>query len=354
MDNNMNNNANEPTIEQIKESLDIVTVAEMYGELVKDGANYKFKNDTSIVVNPSKQIFSNFNGDITGGSVLDLVMYFEKLDIKAGINRLKELSSLDTYTVDPALQVKRREETKAKKQVDFQKLQQWGTQELQAVGVHRPIECIDASKILTHFIVPSELEKLFETKQLSAEYKKKLDYIFTNLIGWNKHFNCSSIVLKDDSGRIVDLIAYRPNKPQNYNEWSNPKYLYKNSHNRGDNFLYPFRKEVESILFKTTNDDKYVIVGEGIKNGLNALIYSVPYIPLESTSNKTSENLITYIRDLHEKGYDILGMFDGDKAGKKAHENFVKQSGLQISNFLDFKSNIDFVEYLQSGASNEK
>ena len=47
MDNNMNNNSNEPTIEQIKQSLDIITVAEMYGELVKSGSNYKFKNDSS-------------------------------------------------------------------------------------------------------------------------------------------------------------------------------------------------------------------------------------------------------------------------------------------------------------------
>jgi len=343
----------EPTIEQLKESLDIITVAEIYGELVKSGANYKFKNDASIVVNPSKQIFSNFNGDITGGSVLDLVMYFEKLDTKAGINRLKELSSLDTYIVDPALQIKRKEEVKAKKVVDFKKLNDWGIQELSLVGMHRPIEYQDKDGKILYFLVPSELERLFETKQLPAEYKQKLDYMFSNLIGWNKHFNCSSIVIKDDSGRIVDLIAYRPNKPQNYNEWSNPKYIYKNSHNRGENFLYPFRKEVESILFKATNDDKYVVVGEGIKNGLNALIYSVPYIPLESTSNKISEKLIAYIRDLHEKGYDIIGMFDGDKAGKKAHENFIKHSGLQISNFLDFNSGTDFVEYLQSGANHE-
>jgi len=142
MDNNMNNNSNEPTIDEIKKSLDIITVAEMYGELVKNGANFKFKNDTSIVVNPSKQIFSNFNGDITGGSVLDLVMYFEKLDTKAGINRLKELSSLDTYTVDPALQIKRKEEAKAKNVVDFKKLNDWGVQELSLVGVHRPFEVL--------------------------------------------------------------------------------------------------------------------------------------------------------------------------------------------------------------------
>jgi len=385
----MSNYANEPTLEQIKQSLDIITVAEMYGELVKNGANFKFKNDPSIVVNPAKQIFSNFNGDITGGSVLDLVMYFEKLDKKAGINRLKELSSLDTYTVDPALQIKRKEEAKAKKQVDFQKLQQWGTAELQSVGIHRPTEHIDSEEKLINFIIPTELLKLFETKILPAEYKQKINYLFTNLIGWNKHFNCSSIIIKDDSGQIVDLIAYRPQKPKNYNEWSNPKYIYKNSHNRGEKFLYPFRKEVESILNKPSNTDKYAIVGEGIKNGLNALLYSVPYISLESTSNTINNNLIDYIFDLEKKGFIILSMFDGDLAGAKSYLNFIKnyypsakdnieifikmkenivlpdksnqdivlsnyinfinKNAFQIKNFLEFNSNVDFVEYLQSG-----
>jgi len=382
--------SNEPSIDQIKQSLDIVTVAEMYGELVKNGANYKFKNDPSIVVNQSKQIFSNFNGDITGGSVLDLVMYFEKLDTKAGINRLKELSSLDTYTVDPALQIKRKEEAKAKKQVDFQKLQQWGTAELQSVGIHRPIEYQDKDGNTLHYHVPTELERLFETKTLPADYKQKLDYMFSNLIGWNKHFNCSSIVIKDDIGRIVDLIAYRPQKPQNYDRWDKrTKYIYKNSNNRGENFLYPFRKEVESILFKPTNKDKYVVVGEGIKNGLNALMYSVPYISLESTSSTISTKMINYVSDLEQKGFKLLCIFDGDLSGAKAFLSFIKhyyphtkddidsfvkdkenillkdksnykivvlnfinfinKNSFEIINFLDFDSEQDFVEYLQSG-----
>lgn len=341
-----NSNTNEPTLDQIKQSLDIVTVAELYGELTKNGANFSYKEDKSLVINPSKQIFSNFNGDITGGSVLDLVMYMEKVDLKTAIAKLKELSTLDTYTIDPSLQIKRKEKAKDKKQVDFKKLQEWGHEELRLVGVHRPIEYQTKEGKLTHFLVPSDIEKLFEAKTLPAEYKQKLDYMFTTLVGWNKHFKCSSIIIKDDSGRIVDLIAYRPNKPDNYNEWSNPKYIYKNSHNRGENFLYPFRKEVEPII----NREKYLIVGEGIKNGLNALLYSVPFITLESSSNKVNDKLINYIRDYHSKGFNVICMFDGDKAGAKAYENFKLQSGLEVDNFLKFDSNQDFVDYLQSEA----
>lgn len=345
----MSNNINEPTIEQIKQSLDIVTVAEMYGELVKNGANYKYKDDSSIVINPAKQIFSNFNGDIKGGSVLDLVMYMEKKDLQAGINRLKELSSLDTYTVDPALQIKRREEAEAKKVIDFQKLGYIGTLEIKAVGSKKPIETHYEERNYTELsIINSSLIKLFETKSFPLEYKRKIDYLFNTLIGWNDFFKCPSIILRDDTNKIVDIIAYRPAKPDHYDKWDNPKYIYKNSHNRGESFLYPFRKEVETILNKP-NADRFLIVGEGIKNGLNALIYSVPFITLESSSNTISDSLIAYIREYNDKGYNIIGMFDGDNAGAKAHESFVAQSGLQINNFLDFNSGLDFVDYLQSG-----
>jgi len=339
--------ANEPTLEQLKQSVDIIQVAEMYGELVKAGSSFHYKNNKSITFKPSKQIFSDFgSGDIIGGSVLDLIMLIENSSLSNAIIKLKELSVLDTYIVNPALQIKRKEEDKTAKIVDFQKLQDWGMQELKLVGMHRPIEYQDKDNQILHYIVADEFEKLFETKKLLAEYNQKINYLFSNLIGWNKHFNCPSIIIKDDTGRIVDLIAYRPNKPKNYDKWSNPKYIYKNSHNRGEKFLYPFRKEIEPIVWR----EKYLIVGEGIKNGLNALLYSVPFIALESSSNKISEELITYIKSYQSQGVDIICMFDGDKAGSKAYENFKLQSGLlNVKNFLDFESGIDFVEYLQGG-----
>lgn len=339
---------NEITVEQLKKLLDILTVAELYGEVVKNGANYKYKDNTSIVINPAKQIFSDFNGSITGGSVLDLVMYMEKIDLAQGINRLKTLSGNDDYIIDPSKQLQRKEEEKAKKVIDFQKLGYFGTKEINDVKYRRPAECLDKNSILTHYMVITEFAKLFETTELPKEYGKKIDYLFSNILGWSNFWNCPSIILRDDNNRIVDIISYRPTKPANYKDWENPKYIYKNSHNRGDHFLYPFRKEVEHILDDQSIDDRYLIIGEGIKNGLNALLYSVPYIPLESTSNKINQALIDYIKNYHTRGFSIITMFDGDKAGAKAHENFISQLGLPIENFFDFDSGLDFVNYLQS------
>jgi hypothetical protein len=383
----MGNNANEPTLEEIKQSLDIITVAEMYGELVKSGArgNYIYKDNKSISFDENKQIFKDWNGSMDkAGSVLDLVMLMEQKSMTEAIVRLKELSSLDTYTVDPSMQIKRREKAKEKKQVDLNKLQKWGGEELRLVCPHRPFEHKDKDFNTTHFILPQEMQKLFETKQLPAEYKEKLEYIFTHLIGWNKLFRCPSIILYDDNHQIVDLIAYRPNKPDSYENWRGGKYFYKNSHNRGVNFLYPFRKEIEPIIYR----EGYLIVGEGIKNALNALLYSAPFISLESTSNKMPKTLIAYIKEYIKNGSKIICMFDGDLAGASAFLNFIKSfdksyidmidtflnnkenkllpgrsnydkvlsntinfietNTLPLSNFLKFDSNMDFVEYLQA------
>lgn len=348
----------EPTTKQLKESLDILEVAKTYGELIKAGANYTYKDNKSITISPSKQIFSDFNGNITGGSVLDLIMLMENIwtppssqtkdEISQGIKRLKEFNGLDTYVVNPALQIKRKEEAKEKKVIDFDKLDYIGKKELKEVNVKLPAECLNKDNVLTHYIVYNEYKKLFETDTITADAKAKINYLFKNIIGWNEFFKCPSIIIKDDKNKIVDIIAYRPVKPAKFDNWTNPKYIYKNSHNRGVDFLYPFRKEVETILSKQQSD-KYLIVGEGIKNGLNALLYSAPFLTLESTSNKLSDELLSYIKSYHDKGYNIIGMFDGDKAGLNAFNKFLEQIKLPIKNFLDFNSNLDFVDYLHTG-----
>ncbi len=351
----------EKTIDELKKSLDIVTVAENYGELVKSGANFIYKNDKSIVINPAKQIFSDFNGTITGGSVLDLIMMMEKIwtppatptqeQIKEGIKKLKEFNGVDTYTINPALQIKRKKEEEKTKKVDFQKLGYIGMKEIEAVGYRKPVLIQDEYNKPIGYNLSTEYQKLFETMLLPADAKAKIDYLYTHILGWNDFFKCPSIIIRDSKNKIVDIISYRPVKPESYDNWTDPKYIYKNSHNRGKDFLFPFRKEFEAILFKQVKD-RYFIVGEGIKNGLNALLYSVPYITLESSSNKISDTLIAYIQDLVNRGFSLITMFDGDQAGAKAFYKFKEQTKLECKNFLDFNSGLDFVDYLQSEDNN--
>lgn len=327
-------------LEEIKASLDIVQIAEIYGELIKAGANYKYKNDISIVINPNKQIFSNFNGDITGGSVLDLIMYFEKLNLKDGITRLKELAGAETYHANPALQIKRKEEANKKKTIDFDKLALYANNDLNAVKKYQPFELeLDGHSSLS---IHKPFQKLFECTTLPIEMKPKLDYIHKHIIGFDTFYQCPSIIIRDCTGAIVDKCAYRPNQPKGFDNWSNPKYIHKNTTQRGEDFLYPFQIEIEKIIKR----EKYLVVGEGIKNAVNALLYSIPFISIESTSNTISVALKEYILDLDNKGLAITYMFDGDKAGKKAFEDFKEHTGLIGKNYLNFSSNIDFTEYM--------
>jgi len=339
-------------LDKLKKSLDIVAIAELYGELEKTGSNYRYKDDHSIVISPSKQIFSNFNGEIEGGSVLDLIAYMEKLELKDAIKRLKELAGADTYKIDPQKQLKRKKETTNKKEVDFSKLGYIGKLHLKEMQnynfVHTAIEQKDKS-FKDFVLIPEPFRKLFETTLLPIEYSKKIEYLKNNILGYDNFFNCPSLIIRDNTRKIVDIISYRPNKPKNYKNWSNPKYIYKNSHNRGKNFLFPFQIEFETIIKKQTTD-RFFIVGEGIKNAFNGLLYSTPYITLESTSNKISQNLKDYILNLIDRGYNLLTMFDGDKAGEKAYNKFKEQTNLQVENFFNFNSGLDFVDYIQGGS----
>ncbi len=336
----------EITIKELKDKLDIVEVAAMYGELIKTGANYKYKDDNSIVISPSKQIYSDFNGDITGATVYDLVKTKENLTDAETVNRLKELNDIEVYEINQELQIKRKNKEESKKNIDFEKLSYIGSKELEAVGIKAPIQCLDNNNNLTHFIVSDEYIKLFETAIIYPKAKANLNYLFQNIIGWNNFFKCPSIIIRNLDHKIVDIISYRPVKPTNFKTWTDPKYIYKNSHNRGADFLFPFRKEFESILDKQ-QQDKYFIVGEGIKNGLNALVYSVPFLTLESSSNTLTDDLINYIRSYHEKGFNLICFFDGDKAGMKAFLDFKDQIKIPVQNFLDFTSDLDFTDYLQ-------
>ena len=332
-----------PSLDEIKASLDIVTIAELYGTLQKQGANYKYEDDKSIVINPAKQIFSNFNGDITGGSVLDLVMYMEKLPLNEAITRLKELAGADTYHVDPAKQIQRKKEASKKKAVDFKSLGLFAKNDITAGQTKKPVPIIlEDEHTKSYLSINEAYTKLFERTQLPLEYQKKTDYLHRHIIGYDEYFRCASIIIKDTTGRVVDKCAYRPVKPDSYENWSDPKYIHKNSHNRGNQFLYPFQKEVESILKK----EDYFIVGEGIKNAVNALIYGVPYITIESTSNKANTNLLNYIKALLNNQYKVIAMFDGDKAGAVGFEALRKELGTDIENFFDFTSDDDFTSYI--------
>jgi len=329
-------------LEQLKASTDIVTVAEKYGELVKVGASFKYKDDSSIVINPSKQIFNNFSDSAknSSGTVLDLIIYMEKCDLAAGIKILKELNGIDDYVVSEEKRVQYKEEASKKKAIDFRKLGLFAKNDLSAGISKKPyILDIDGSQSLA---INDAYHKLFERTTFPMENKIKLDYLHSKILGYDEYYQCASIIIRDCTGKIVDKCAYRPNKPASYDNWNEPKYIYKNSHARGNEFLYPFQTEVEKILAR----EDYFVIGEGIKNAVNALIYAVPYITIESTSNKANDKLIEYIKNLLHNQYKVVAMFDGDKAGSNGFQTLKKELDIDIDNFFNFSTDQDFTSFI--------
>lgn len=192
--------------------------------------------------------------------------------------------------------------------------------------------------------VHSVFSKLFEGVYIDDVEESVAKYMFSNVIGWDNYFNCPVIILQDTAGAVVDIIKYRPNRT-GYDKLS--KYLQINNidkpTNRGKAFLYPFQIEMERLI----KQEQFVIVGEGLKNAVNALMLSVPYISIESTSNTNNQKLIDYINNLDALGIEIHGALDGDAPGKTAFNTLNEKFNFKLINLFDLNSGLDFTDYVR-------
>ncbi len=199
-------------------------------------------------------------------------------------------------------------------------------------------------KSIPMLMIDKRFEKLFEGTYIEDITEDVSKYVFNNIIGFDNFFFSPVIIIRDTNGDVVDLVKYRPQK-EGYENL--PKYLQEKSINkpegRGKNFLYPFQIEMERLIKK----EGFVFIGEGLKNAVNALIRSVPYISIESTSNVKNDKLIAYVNKLFQDGVVVYGAMDGDAAGEKAFNAISNKLAFSIENLLDFESGLDFTDYLR-------
>jgi len=343
-------------LDALKNKLDIIALAESYGFEFKQPSGVRYRATKNLIRDEKTSSLDFFSdtqkfydrGTAEGGDVIDLIGKMENLNPTQAIIRAKELAGEDTYTVQ------KREAKPVKKKVkkiDFGQLQKQATQELNAVKSLSPfIELVEEDKngkiTKQELVINKNYGKLFEGLSFTVDFKPKLEYVFKNLLGWSEFWKSPTLILKDLDGRVVDIVAYRPHDKETGQEISGMKYYYKNFNGRGERFIYPYQKEVERIAER----EEYIIIGEGLKNALNALIYGVPFITIESTGNalKLSDRLKDTIVSYTAKGWGVATAFDGDQAGLKAYENFLTLLGFEVDNILDFTSNKDFVEYLKA------
>lgn len=198
-------------------------------------------------------------------------------------------------------------------------------------------------KVPSMLMVPPYAEKFFEGAFIENVDASVAKYIFTKNIGFCDYFSALVIILRDNRGDVVDIIKYRPTR----DGYDLPKYLQEKAENkpmkRGNDFLYPFQVEMERLIEKK----EYSFIGEGLKNSVNALIRSIPYVSIEGVANAANKQIAEYINGLYHRGIRIYGAMDGDSAGKKAFDTMNELLNRPIINLIDFDSGKDFTDYLR-------
>ncbi len=184
--------------------------------------------------------------------------------------------------------------------------------------------------------------KLFEHSYLEVN-KEKIRYIFDKFVGYDSYYNCPAIILYDLHGNVVNIIKYRPERNGTVlMQGSKPlKYLYTKSEEKPDSsYLYPFQFEMERMILK----HGFAYVGEGLKNALNALVFGLPYISIESVSGANNK-LLEYLQSPRMKDIFFIGAFDGDAAGEIAYKKI--SAVVPMENEFDFDSGMDFADKMK-------
>lgn len=318
---------------------------------------YKFKDNPSMSISPKGYIKDFGGSDFNGGDVLDYLQYHLSINLPSAVDMVMDILNLDNGSYP--LQVIRKpiEKKQDKEPLNIQQ-QKINKLEIEAK------KYLDSNYFFFETMPQTELislkdTKLFERNTVGVDKLWELKYLKDNILVYDNYYKCTKIILRDGKGAVVDMINYRPkkpntNEPMRYENGKIHKYMQlsneKKPIKRGDDFIYPFQIENEKLI----KEHNYTFVGEGLKNALNSvLVYKVPFVSIESVSNINNPKIKDYILQLKSNGIKLLGCFDGDVAGAKAYDSFCKNISV-IDNLLSFDSGIDFTDYLvQEDLNNE-
>lgn len=363
------------SIKDLKNDVDIVEYVSKFISLKKRGANFVAccpfhgEESPSFSVSPAKQVFKCFGCGVGG----DLFDFAEKIENISNVDAINKIRAFDGSEVPaskseyPSYAAKNYQ--KPKQEIKPLKTDEEISKKLYGISQailknNKDIKIFKSIKLDIDDVIKYEIQidpafqKLLEKKSFYIDKKlfKRLTYILDNCLAYDSFFKCPAIIIKDHKNKVVDIAKYRPNKPDSFESFSNPKYMYVKEEDklkeRGENFLYPFSIENDRLIKKNS----FFFIGEGIKNALVALIYGIPFISLESVSNGINETLKEYIKEL-AKTKKIIGAFDGDgddknktneRKGKYAHDKTKEILDLNFDNIFKFDSNIDFADYLKN------
>jgi len=326
------------TISNIKNNIDILEVIGRYAPIKKVGSSFKTainplrkEKTSSLHIYPDTQRYYDFGCGV-GGDVLDFIKIIERLDTKEAISFLQGNTYQEPLQPKATKPIKKKDNTQLIANLERDAKRYLSNNR----DVYSLIELEVNNNISQRVRLSKYLHKLFAYYLMPVDNISYAKYLFENIIGYDNYFNCPVIIIRDTSNRAVDIVRYRPYR-DGYTDM--PKYLYTKSSKKPTNsYLYPLQSQMEELI----STKGYVVVGEGLKNALNAYILGVPFISIESTSSIKKE-LKEYLINL--KDINFLGAFDGDKAGSRAYKEI--SSYLEIDNLFTFDSQKDFSDYIK-------
>lgn len=303
-------------IDQILNETDIIQVIDEYVPLKKTGANFKaccpFHNEKSpsFVVSPQKQIYHCFGCGV-GGNVLSFVMNYEKLTFPASVEILAERLNIEI----PKDHRQKQKDEGLERFFKINSYAQWffSEQLKSSPGTLQYIQSrgLSASIVETYQLgfAPDEYQKLtpfLKSKNVPMDLAQSLGLIKKRDSGgfYDFYRNRLTFPIRNNRGHIIgfggrtlgDAQAKYINSPESpvYNK---SRELYG---------LFEARKEI-------SHRDQVVIV-EGYIDVLACAQLDIPHAVAPLGTSLTTDQ----VKILNRYSTDLVLMFDGDSAGKKA------------------------------------
>ncbi len=344
------------TIQEIKDYIDIVEVVSTYTELsgrgnrlrakpnpIREGGDFDVYQDT-------QKFYDQGTGE--SGDVIDFIEKVENLNRSEALSFLSEkyIGGSNITTTRPLpkprakpvkknndlLQYRLEQKTKAYLNADVPK----GIVNLNRL-TNEKFSMVEVDGISNIRVAPI-FEKLLEGYLIPGD-ERFAKYLFDNIIGYDRHYHCPIIVLRDESEKVVGYVRYRPQRDgKPLMQGNDPmKYKYMSNAEKPDsNYLFPLQAQ----MFKMAKDQGYCYVGEGLKNAINASLLGIPFMSIEGAGNIKPE-LITFLKSNRMKDIVMIGALDGDQVGETAYKKISAE--IPMPNEFDFNSGRDFTDFLK-------
>ena len=303
-------------INEIKNSVDIVSIISGYISLTKRGKNYfgvcPFHEDAdpSLSVSEEKQMFSCFSCH-TGGNVFSFVQNYETVSFLEAVKIVADKASIKLDITPTKIPLKNKE---------IYDIYEMG-QKLYLNNINTSL-AIDAKNYLYKRGFTDELIKEFEIG-LAIKSNDTLSKILLKKGFKDKDLIESTLVVKDDRGfhdffydRIMFPLHDISNKVIGYSGriYTNidaPKYINSKEHplfKKGE-FLYNYYRAKNECRIKNT-----VIIMEGFMDVIRAYSVGVKNVVATLGTAFTKEHALL----IKKLASNIIICFDGDSAGAKA------------------------------------